>query len=154
MMILKNLLLVLQQNAEWLCAIAIAYFAYKQYAIAKLKIQQDLRMRRLELAQKLDEACKQFPKDKEATDKLLEWCISHQSEFIFLLQDKDVASFAQLMALLMTGRQFYIEHSSLKPTEDVVKHLYKLVTKLDYALGNAKYGLTEIKQEKDFKNEK
>ena len=85
---------------------------------------------------------------------MLEWCVSHQSEFIFLLRDKDVASFAQLMALLMQVRQFYIEHPSLKPPEEVVKRLYKLVTKLDYALGNAKYGLTEIKQEKDFKNEK
>ena len=65
MEILKQILTALQQNAEWLCAIAITYFAYKQYAITKLQIQQDLRMRRLELAQKLDEACKIFPADLE-----------------------------------------------------------------------------------------
>jgi len=137
----------LQQNAEWLCAIAIAYFAWKQYAITKLQIQQDLRMRRLELAQKLDEACKEFPANKEEAEKLFIWCTSHQSEFIFLLQGLDSVPFAQLMSLLMTVRQRYIEDPSSISEQDV-KQLYSLVEKLDYALGNAKYGLTEIKPQR------
>ena len=137
----------LQQNAEWMCAIAIAYFAWKQYAITRLQIQQDLRMRRLELAQKLDEACKEFPVNKEETDKLFMWCTSHQSEFIFLLQGQDSLPFAQLMALLMTVRQKYMTNPSSISEQDV-KQLYSLVEKLDYALGNASYGLTKIKQEK------
>ncbi|WP_428075684.1 hypothetical protein [Candidatus Avelusimicrobium luingense] len=137
----------LQQNAEWMCAIAIAYFAWKQYAITQLQIQQDLRMRRLELAQKLDEACKEFPQDKTSTDKLLEWCMSHQSEFIFLLQGKDGVPFARLMKLAIDLRQKYMANSSVV-TESDVKQLYTLVEQLDYALGNASYGLTEIKQNK------
>lgn len=137
----------LQQNAEWMCALAIAYFAWKQYVITRLQIQQDLRMRRLELAQKLDETCKEFPANKEETDKLLMWCTSHQSEFIFLLRGKDGIPFAQLMKLVIDLRQKYIVNQS-KVTEADVKQLYTLVEQLDYALGNASYGLTEIKQNK------
>ncbi len=139
------ILTFLQQNAEWLCAIAIAYFAWKQYTITKLQIQQDLRMRRLELAQKLDEACKEFPANKEETDKLFMWCTSHQSEFIFLLQGKDSLPFAQLMKLVIDLRQKYIVNPSVVAESDV-KQLYSLVERLDYALGNASYGLTEIKR--------
>lgn len=137
----------LQQNAEWMCALAIAYFAWKQYVITRLQIQQDLRMRRLELAQKLDETCKEFPANKEETDKLLMWCTSHQSEFIFLLRGKDGIPFAQLMKLVIDLRQKYIVNQS-KVTEADVKQLYTLVEQLDYALGNASYALTEIKQNK------
>lgn len=137
----------LQQNAEWMCALAIAYFAWKQYVITRLQIQQDLRMRRLKLAQKLDETCKEFPANKEETDKLLMWCTSHQSEFIFLLRGKDGIPFAQLMKLVIDLRQKYIVNQS-KVTEADVKQLYTLVEQLDYALGNASYGLTEIKQNK------
>ena len=107
MSVLKAILTTLQQNAEWLCAIAIAYFAWKQDAITKLQIQQDLRMRRLELAQKLDEACKEFPYNKETANKLLEWCTAHQSEFIFLLQGKDGVPFAQLMQFVLNLRHRY-----------------------------------------------
>lgn len=104
-------------------------------------------MRRLELAQKLDETCKEFPANKEETDKLLMWCTSHQSEFIFLLRGKDGIPFAQLMKLVIDLRQKYIVNQS-KVTEADVKQLYTLVEQLDYALGNASYGLTEIKQNK------
>lgn len=147
MSVLKAILTTLQQNAEWLCAIAIAYFAWKQYAITKLQIQQDLRMRRLELAQKLDEACKEFPYNKETANKLLEWCTAHQSEFIFLLQGKDGVPFAQLMQFVLNLRHRYTVNPQAIIEEDI-KQMYALVEKLDYALGNAKYGLTEIKQNK------
>lgn len=145
MCIFEAIINTLQQNAEWLCAIAITYFAYKQYAITKLQIQQDLRMRRLELAQKLDEACKEFPYNTEKANKLLEWCTSHQSEFIFLLQGKDSSFFAQLMKFVLDLRYKYMMNPQ-EILETDIKHLYSLVEKLDYALGNAKYGLTEIKQ--------
>ena len=72
MCIIKIIFITLQQNAEWLCAIAIVYFAYKQYAITKLQIEQDLRMRRLELAQKLDTFFIDTPMNKEKLTKFID----------------------------------------------------------------------------------
>lgn len=145
---LKFLLQILQENAEWFCAIAITYFAYKQYAITKLQIQQDLRMRRLELAQKLDEACKSFPNSHEEATKFVEWCLSHQSQFIFLLKGEDSIYFSKLLKQALDLREQSKDGVYIASVEEVAQ-FYGYVEKLDYALGNAKYGLTEIKQKKE-----
>ncbi len=145
------LLTFLQQNAEWLCAIAIAYFAWKQYAITKLQIQQDLRMQRLELAQQLDEACKNFPLNQEAANNLVEWCLSRSSKFMFLLNEKDATFFAKFINFLWDVRMKYANNVSFNQIETTQVFMNFLST-IDMLLGNAKYGLTEIKPEKKQKH--
>lgn len=146
MCIIKIIFITLQQNAEWLCAIAIVYFAYKQYAITKLQIEQDLRMRRLELAQKLDTFFIDTPMNKEKLTKFIENLLSCQSEFIFLLQEQDLKYFRDLVGICMNLRNKLNDNNLINPTD--IEILNKYVFKLDLALGNAKYGLTEIKSNK------
>ena len=140
----------LQQNAEWLCAIAIAYFAWKQYAITKLQIQQDLRMQRLELAQQLDETCKNFPLNKEEANELVEWCLSHSSKFMFLLNEKDATCFTKFIDFLWDIRMKYTNNIVFNQIE-TTKVFMNFLSTIDMLLGNAKYGLTEIKKVKSKK---
>lgn len=139
------ILTFLQQNAEWMCAIAIVYFAWKQYAITKLQIQQDLRTQRLELAQQLDEACKNFPLNKEEANVLVEWCLSHSSKFMFLLNEKDATCFTKFIDFLWDIRMKYTNNIPFNQIE-TTKVFMTFLSTIDMLLGNAKYGLTEVKQ--------
>ena len=60
-----SILRFLQQNAEWMCAIAIVGFTFIQCLLAYQQNMQNIRMRRLELASKLDEVAAQFLGDKK-----------------------------------------------------------------------------------------
>ena len=128
MCIFEAIINTLQQNAEWLCAIAIAYFAWKQYAITKLQIQQDLRMQRLELAQQLDEAFKNFPLNKEEAHECVAWCISHSSKFMFLLNEKDAMFFTKFIDFLWDIRMKYTNNISFDKVDIL---LYAPATNLD-----------------------
>lgn len=129
----------LQQNAEWLCAIAIVYFAYKQCEIAKLQIRQDLRLKRLELAQKMDEVFKEFPSTKKEADDMLAWLFYNQSTFTFLLNKKDIEVYKELstcMFNLCTQRKY--EASTVDKMANL-RVLFGKVTAVRTALGNADY---------------
>lgn len=145
MEILKQILTALQQNAEWLCAIAITYFAYKQYAITKLQIQQDLRMQRLELAHQLDTKCTDFPYNKEEADEIVSWCSSHSSKFLFLLNEQDGMVFANFFNFLWDIR---LKYTNNVPFDKIAgaKQFMNYVQQIDLVLGNAKYGLTNMKK--------
>ena len=144
MNILKMILVFFQQNAEWLCAIAIVYFAYKQYAITKLQIEQDLRMQRLELAQQLDEICKNFPVDVDEANDIVSWCLSHSSKFMFLLNEKEGKIFTAFIDFVWDMRLKYTNKIPFSQI-DAAKQFTDFQQHIDLALGNAKYGLTEIK---------
>ena len=47
----------LHQNAEWMCAIAITFFAAVQCWLSYQQNLQNIKMKRLELANKLDNTC-------------------------------------------------------------------------------------------------
>lgn len=147
MCILNWLFDMLQKNAEWLCAIAIAYFAYKQYAITKLQIEQDLRMQRLELAQQLDEICKNFPVDVKEANDIVSWCLSHSSKFMFLLNEKEGKVFTEFINFIWDMRLKYTNKIPFNQM-DAAKQFTDFQQHIDLALGNAKYGLTEIKSNK------
>ncbi len=53
-MYLEALLEFLQNNAEWMCSIALVFFAFMQWWISRKQLIQELRFKRLELAQQLD----------------------------------------------------------------------------------------------------
>lgn len=65
------MLLFLQQNAEWMCAIAIVIFTAVQCWINHAQYRQELRLKRFNLAQKMDEACIIYKFDKDSIKKLL-----------------------------------------------------------------------------------
>ena len=50
------MLLFLQQNAEWMCAVAIVIFTAAQCLISYAQYKQELRLRRFNLAHQMDEA--------------------------------------------------------------------------------------------------
>ena len=55
----------LQKNAEWMCAIAITIFTVVQCWISHAQYRQELRFRRLDLANELDKVFSHFVYKKE-----------------------------------------------------------------------------------------
>lgn len=143
MILIKTIIEVLQQNAEWLCAVAITYFAWKQCEISKMQVKQDLRLKRLELANKLDEVCKTFPENKTEKDKIMEFLISNNSNFIFLLNKKDSIKYIlfanYVFCLYQKGKELYDYKLC-----DMQKY-YAYLNDVDLALGSADYGLNSLK---------
>ena len=63
----------LQQNAEWMCAIAIVGFTAVQCWLAYQQNMQNIRMKRLELASKLDWAYEHRDEIRERKQKNLQY---------------------------------------------------------------------------------
>ena len=80
----------LQQNAEWICAIAIVIFTAAQCWISHSQFKQELRFRRFDLAHQMDEACIIYKFDKESIHKIADWFNRNQSQFMYLLNEKDL----------------------------------------------------------------
>ena len=116
MLILK----FLQHNAEWMCAIAIVGFTAVQCWLAYQQNIQIIRMKRLELAHRLDEVAAQF--------------LGQHEEY------KRLANF-----MLNYTRMSY--EPSTEEKIEVLKTFLELVGQLDFVLGNAKYGFVEAGKE-------
>ena len=142
-----SILKFLQQNAEWMCAIAIVGFTAVQCWLAYQQNMQNIRMKRLELANGLDRVCTIFTGDKEHAKRISEWLLSNASNFIFLLNKKDRAKDMNLTAFLYN----YCNHDFLGPVEVIqaMKDFNKLLYELELVLGNAKYGLIDEQKEID-----
>ncbi len=78
-----SILKFLQQNAEWMCAIAIVGFTAVQCWLAYQQNMQNVRMKRLELANGLDHVCTIFTGDKEHAKRISEWLLSNASTLYF-----------------------------------------------------------------------
>ena len=141
MILIKTIIEVLQQNAEWLCAVAITYFAWKQCEISKMQVKQDLRLKRLELANKLDEVCRCCPMDKNEKDKIMEFLISNTSNFIFLLNKQDIEKFNKFSTFVFNLSFPMNINASIKAVKQYNDYLYNV----DLALGSADYGLNKLK---------
>lgn len=94
------MLLFLQQNAEWICAIAIVIFTAVQCLISYAQYKQELRLRRFNLAQQMDEACIIYKFDKGSVQKIVDWFNKNQSQFMYLLNEKDLKHYDIFQALL------------------------------------------------------
>lgn len=90
----------LQQNAEWMCAIAIVGFTAVQCWLAYQQNMQNIRIKRLELASKLDEIAAQFLGDKEEAKIVRTWLVSNASNFGALLNAKDINLYKKLLAFI------------------------------------------------------
>lgn len=141
-----ELLHFLQLNAEWMCAIAIVFFAAVQCYLAYQQNMQDLKIKRLELANELDGVCSTFTGyDKSEANRILQWLVSKASKFIFLLNKKDRECYTRLCAFLYNYN--FDPVKSQEEVLEIIKQFYTLVGELDMALGNANYGFQKYNKE-------
>lgn len=132
------LLQFLQQNAEWICAIAIVIFTAAQYWISRSQFKQELRFRRFDLAHQMDEACIIYKFDKESVRKVVDWFNKNQSQFMYLLKEKDLHNYDIFQELL---KELYKNNP---PFDDVIALYRKCLVNLDVALLNANYGIRKL----------
>lgn len=138
----------LQQNAEWMCAIAIVGFTAVQCWLVYQQNMQNIRMKRLELASKLDEVAAQLMGDKEDAKLVRTWLVSNASNFGALLNDKDINSYKKLLVFIYN----YLNVNVINPDEQIatLRQFTDLVSELDAVLINAKYGF--VKAGKEFES--
>lgn len=139
------LLKFLQNNAEWICAIAITIFAAVQCYLVYQQNMQSIRLKRLALANELDKVCNKFLGEKQEAREVSNWLMSNASNFIFLLNKKDRAKYANLCAFLYNYQSVALKNQA--ETTEVIKQFNNLLFELDLALGNAAYDLINEKEE-------
>lgn len=141
------MLTFLQQNAEWMCAIAIVIFTIVQCIIIYAQYRQELRFRRFELAHKLDVAVTSFLGTSETTENLLNFLSSNQSNFKYLLKENENKAAVNLMGFVLNVRS----KTSITTSEsiDILKKTNDLTNILADNLCNASYGIQKIKKEKN-----
>mgnify|MGYP001629354237 CR=1 FL=1 len=139
------MLLFLQQNAEWMCAVAIVIFTAVQCVISYAQYKQELRLRRFNLAQQMDEACIIYKFDKESVQKIVDWFNKNQSQFMYLLNEKDLKHYDIFQALL---KELY---NTTPAFNDVIELYRKCLVRLDVALLNANYRIRKLKKVKKHK---
>lgn len=136
----------LQQNAEWMCAIAIVFFTAMQCWLAHQQNMQNIKIKRLELANKLDSVCSKFLGEKSEATEILIWLNENASNFVFLLKKEDRTAYKKLLLFLIKYRGNSIEYNQFQKME-AIKELFNLLGELDSALGNANYGFVNDKSE-------
>ena len=135
----------LQQNAEWMCAIAIVGFTFIQCLLTYQQNMQNIRIKRLELAGKLDEVAAQFLGEKEEAKIVRTWLVSNASNFGALLNNKDLGSYKKLSLFIYN----YLNVNTINQKESL-RQFTDLVSELDAVLINAKYGF--VKAGKEFES--
>lgn len=135
----------LQQNAEWMCAIAIVGFTAVQCWLSYQQNMQNIRIKRLELANKLDEVAAQFLGEKEEAKIVRTWLVSNASNFGALLNNKDLGSYKKLSLFIYN----YLNVNTINQKESL-QQFTDLVSELDAVLINAKYGF--VKAGKEFES--
>ena len=141
-----SILRFLQHNAEWMCAIAIVGFTAVQCWLVYQQNIQIIRMKRLELAHRLDEVAAQFLGSKDEAKLVRTWLVSNASNFAFLLNQKDIVKYKALCCFIMN----YLNLQNIPNQEEMIKVIKKfleLVGELDSVLCNAKYGFVKVDKE-------
>lgn len=137
----------LQQNAEWMCAIAIVGFTAVQCLLTYQQNMQNIRMKRLELASKLDEVAAQFIGEREEAKLVRTWLVSNASNFGALLNNKDLGSYKKLLVFIYN--YLNMNMNIINPEEQFLglREFTNLVSELDAVLINAKYGFVRAGKE-------
>ena len=143
-----TILRFLQKNAEWLCAIAIVIFTGMQCWLAYQQNLQNIRMKRLELASKLDEVTAQFLGGIEEAKLVRTWLVSNASNFGALLNSKDIVPYKKLARFILEYLNTDISLLNQEQQIFVLRNFSNMVSDLDAVLINAKYGF--VKAEKEF----
>lgn len=106
----------LQQHTEWMCTIAIVGFTTVQCWLAYQQNMQNIRIKRLELANKLDEVAAQFLGEEEESKIVRTWLVSNASNFGALLNNKDLGSYKKLSVFIYN----YLNMNIINPEEQVL----------------------------------
>lgn len=131
----------LQQNASWICAFGMLVFAAVQVWLMFAQNRQQLRLKRLELVQQLDEVAFEFDGYPSSAEKVQEWLGKHQSVCALLLKKKDVKTVEVLFNYLMAVRR----DNGLITTQILIERVTKfntLVNEVTKCLGTARYGFS------------
>ncbi|MBQ2644713.1 hypothetical protein IJG14_03965 [bacterium] len=140
-----TILKFLQENAEWMCAIAIVIFTAVQCILTYQQNMQNIKMRRLELANKLDQIITIFLGSNNEAAEVMNWLSANASNFFFLLNSKDRESYKKLLFYLLNYKRIPV-HSEPEMV-DAIQTVMKLVGEIDCALGNANYVFVNEKEE-------
>lgn len=97
-----------------------------------------LRLKRLELANGLDTVCNNFLLEKCEARKVSNWLMSNLSNFIFLLNNKDMEKYNALCKFLFDFQNTNVDNIENKI--QVLEEFNNLLYELDLVLGNANYG--------------
>lgn len=145
-----TILKFLQENAEWMCTIAIVIFTAVQCLLTYQQNMQNIRMKRLELASRLDEVASQFLGSKEEAKLVRTWLVSNASNFGALLNNKDLNAYKKLSVFVYN----YLNLNIINSEEQIqaIRNFIDLVSELDAVLINAKYGF--VKAGKEFESTK
>lgn len=136
-----NILHFLQQNAEWMCAIAVAAFAGAQCWLSHQHNLQNIRLKRLELANRLDEVAAKFLGEVEEARSIRQWLFANSSNFAFLLNKKDLEKYKKICVFILN----YINApaQTRDTREKAIQEFLNILSELDAALGNANYGIVK-----------
>lgn len=146
-----SMLEFLQQNASWICGFGMLVFALVQVCLMFAQGRQQLRLKRLELVQQLDEVAADFDGTRETAIKVQEWLCKHQSVCVLLLKKKDVKSIEVLFGYLVQIRAD-MTSVGMQVAIERVKQFNKLVNDVTRCLGTARYGFTKENMAKNKKN--
>ncbi len=132
----------LQQNASWICGFGMLVFALVQVCLMFAQGRQQLRLKRLELVQQLDEVAFEFDGYPSSAEKVQEWLGKHQSVCALLLTKKDVKKVENLFKYLMAIRR---NKDRITPQILVERatNFNTLVNEVTKSLGTARYGFTK-----------
>lgn len=137
----------LQKNAEWICAIALVIFAYMQWKITKYQAIQELRLKRLALAQSLDKYGAEFFGTRDCALKMMQVIAENQSNFKFLLCKKSYKHVEELFQFLHKLRNSDEPNHVMQLKNTLTFNEY--LNNLTDALCNADYGMVKYKSEND-----
>ena len=124
----------LQENAQWLCAIGMVIFAGIQVWLTSSQNRQQVRLRRLDLANQFGMVLAQLEDDSKSINQMSVFIYAHYADFICLLNEKDIAVFKEFVSLIRpmlqeTGKQ------------EIRIQCHQTGLKLLETLGAAKYGI-------------
>ena len=132
----------LQQNASWICGFGMLVFALVQVCLMFGQGRQQLRLKRLELIQQLDEVAFEFDGTRETAIKVQEWMAKHQSVCALLLRKKDVKTIESLFSYLMDIRKD-TKPVNTQTAVNRVQNFNCLVNEITRCLGTARYGFSK-----------
>lgn len=137
---IEKILDLLKNNAEWMSSIALVIFAFMQWWIMRSQFKQELRIQRMKLAEILSKEFTMFDGSSKSATNILKVMAQQQSNFLFLLNDKDCEKVTDLFKFL-TKIRFSNEKISQEILYDRIIKANDYVEKVEYALVNATYNL-------------
>ncbi len=133
------MLMFLQENAQWLCAIGMVIFAGIQVWMMSSQNRQQVRLRRLDLANQFGTVLAQLDDDFKSINQMSIFIYAHYAEFICLLNEKDMAVFKEFVGLIRP----IVQETSIIQKQKIRNQCQQTGLQLLETLGAAKYGIVK-----------